>query len=276
MFKTLRARFLISHILPLLIVIPLAGIVTTYLIEQQILVPSLLSELKGTASVLSRLAAREQEIWTDPGYAERLLMQGAFHENGRLMLLNPNGILLASSEPADTNRIGTQIELPGMEAASQGQVVAQLAYSESLNDDIADALAPVIGINGQILGFVRISYHRFSLTDQIYQMRYILTAILATGLLLGAVIGAALAITVSKPVERVTHTVSLLANGQRNEVLPEAGAEEMRRLSHSVNALMERLRNLETARKRLLSNLVHEIGRPLGALRQPRMEIAHG
>jgi len=276
MFKTLRVRFLISHILPLLIVIPLAGIATTYLIEQRILVPSLLSELKGTASVLARLAAREQEIWNEPGYAEHLLMQGAFHENGRLMLLDSNRVLLASSEPSDADRVGTQIDLPGMETARQGQVTAQLAYSESLKDDIADALAPVIGTNNQILGYVRVSYHRFSLSDQVYQMRYILTAILATGLLIGAVIGAALAINVSKPVERVTHTVSMVANGERNEVLPETGAIEMQNLAHSVNALMERLRNLETARKRLLSNLVHEIGRPLGALRMGIEALSHG
>jgi len=276
MFKTLRARFLISHILPLLIVIPMAGIVTTYLIEQQVLIPSLLSELKGTASVLSRMAAREQEIWTEPGYAERLMTQGSFHENGRLMLLDRNGILLASSDPSDADRIGSQIDLPGMDTAHQGVVTAQLSHSKSLNDDIADALAPVIGTDGQILGYVRISYHRLSLTDQIYQMRYILTGILAGGLLLGAIIGAALAITVSKPVERVTHTVYTLANGERNETLPESGATEMRRLAHSVNALMERLRNLETARKRLLSNLVHEIGRPLGALRMGIEALSHG
>jgi len=276
MFKTLRARFLVSHILPLLIVIPLAGIATTYIIEQQILIPSLLSELKGTASILARLAAREQEIWNDPDYAESLLMQGSFHENGRLMLLDRDGTLLASSEPSDANRVGTQINLPGMESARQGQVTAQLAYSESLNDDIADALAPVIGTTGQILGYVRLSYHRFSLSDQVYQMRYILTVILTTGLLFGAVIGAALAISVSKPVERVTHTVSMLANGERNEVLPETGAEEIRYLARSVNALIERLHNLETARKRLLSNLVHEIGRPLGALRMGIEALSHG
>ncbi|PWB69582.1 MAG: hypothetical protein C3F07_18845 [Anaerolineales bacterium] len=276
MFKTLRARFLISHILPLLIVIPLAGIATTYLFEQRILFPSLLSELKGTASVLGRLAAHEQEIWNDPGYAERLLMQGSFRESGRLMLLDRNGILLASSEPSDTDRIGEQIDLPGVEAARQGQVVTQFSYSTFLKDDIADALAPVIGSDGQILGFIRLSYHRFSLADQIYQMRYILTVILTVGLLLGAVIGAALAINVSRPVEQATHTVYKLANGEGDEILPETGAEEMRRLAHSVNALMERLRNLETARKRLLSNLVHEIGRPLGALRMGIEALSHG
>jgi two-component system sensor histidine kinase BaeS len=276
MFNTLRGRFALSHILPLLVVIPLLGIATIYLLEQQILIPSLLSELKGNALVLSRMAAREQQIWTDPGYASHLLTQGSFHENGRLMLLDGNCTLLASSEPSDANRIGTQIELPGVDAARRGQIVGQLIYSDALKDDIADALAPVIGSRGELLGFVRLSYHHYSLTDQIYQMRYLLTGILAAALLLGSLLGTVLAINVSVPIEKVTHAVYALVNGEQDEILPETGAREIRRLARSVNVLVERLRNLETARKRLLSNLVHEIGRPLGALRMAIAALSYG
>jgi len=99
MLNSLRGRFILSHILPLLIVIPLMGIVAIYLIEQQILVPSLLSELEGNALVLSRLAARDREIWQDPAYARQLLNQAAIRNGGRLILLDPKGIMLASSDP---------------------------------------------------------------------------------------------------------------------------------------------------------------------------------
>lgn len=276
MFNSLRGRFILSHILPLLIVIPLVGLATIYLIEQKVLYPSLLSELNGNALILSRLAAREQAIWADPGYAERLLTQGSFHETGRLMLLDSDQILLASSDASDLARLGTRIELPGVESARQGQVVVQLGYSQVLQDDIADALAPVIGSQGELLGFVRLSYHRLTFSDQIYQMRYLLTGVLVMGLLLGAGLGIVLAINVSAPIESVTRTVYALVNGERNETLPEAGAEETRRLARSVNLLMERLRDLESARKRLLANLVHEIGRPLGALRMGIEALSHG
>jgi signal transduction histidine kinase len=70
--------------------------------------------------------------------------------------------------------------------------------------------------------------------------------------------------------------VYALANGERSETLPELGAEETRHLSRGVNALFERLRSLEAARKRLLANLIHEIGRPLGALRMGIEALKHG
>ena len=41
----------------------------------------------------------------------------------------------------------------------------------------------------------------------------------------------------------------------------------MKQLANSVNILAERLRSLENTRRRLLANMVHEIGRPLGAIR---------
>jgi two-component system, OmpR family, sensor histidine kinase BaeS len=276
MLKSLRGRFILSHILPLLVVIPLMGIATIYLIEQKVLIPSLLSEVRGNALALSQIAAREQEIWTNPGYAKHLLTQGSFYESGRLMLLDNHQVLLASSELSDANRIGTKIDLPNVETARQGQVVVQLIYSKTLQDDIADAIAPVRDASGKLLGFVRLSYHRLSIFDQSYQIRYLLIGILTGGLLLGTIIGIALAINVSVPIENVTNTVDALVTGEKNENLPETGAEETRRLARSVNALMERLRTLEAARKRLLANLVHEIGRPLGALRMGLEALSHG
>jgi len=276
MLNSLRGRFILSHILPLLIVIPLMGIVAIYLIEQQILVPSLLSELEGNALVLSRLAARDREIWQDPAYARQLLNQAAIRNGGRLILLDPKGIMLASSDPADADLLGTQVEHPGYPRAQQGEVVTQLRSNQAFSDDIADALAPVIGPDGKLLGFVRLSFHYYSFIEQLYRFRYLLTGILIVALLLGTGLGIALAINVSAPVQQVTNAVYALANGERSEALPELGAEETRRLSRAVNLLFERLRSLEAARKRLLANLIHEIGHPLGALRMGTEALSHG
>lgn len=276
MLNTLRGRFILSHILPLLIVIPLLGIAAIYLIEKQILVPSLLSELEANALVLSRLAARDHEIWQDPAYARQLLNQASIRSGGRLLLLNPQGIVLAASDPADANLIGTQVEHRGYSKAQQGQVFTQLRSSQAFGDDIADALAPVIGPDGKLLGFVRLSFYYYSFIEQLYQLRYLLTGILIAALIFGTVLGIALAINVSRPVQQVTHAVYALANGESSEALPELGTQETRGLSRAVNLLFERLRSLEAARKRLLANLIHEMGHPLGALRMGTEALSHG
>jgi len=276
MLNTLRGRFILSHILPLLIVIPLMGIAMIYLIEQQILVPSLESELKSNALMLSRLAAHDHEIWEDSAYAQELLEQGSFRANGRVMLIDSRGRLIASSDLADTDLLGTQVEHPSFEIAREGEIAIQLRFNQEGEGDIADALAPVIGPNGELLGFIRLSFHYYSFSEQLYQLRYLLTSILLVALLLGAGLGVALAINVGAPIQQVTHAVYSLANGERSEALPEMGTEETRQLSRAVNTLVERLRGLEAARKRLLANLIHEIGRPLGALRMGIEALSHG
>ena len=276
MLNTLRGRFILSHILPLLIVIPLLGIVATYLIEEKILIPSLLTELKGNALAISQIAAREKEIWDNPAYARQLLNQISTRSGGRLILLDPHGTMLASSDPADADLLGTQVVHPGFALARQGQVFTRLRSNQAFGEDIADALAPVVSPNGELLGFVRLSFYYDSFIDQLYQLRYLLTGVLAAALLLGIGLGITLAIYVDKPIEQVTDAVTALANGERKEALPELGAEETRHLSRAVNLLFERLRSLETARKRLLANLVHEIGRPLGAMRMGIEALSHG
>jgi two-component system sensor histidine kinase BaeS len=87
------------------------------------------------------------------------------------------------------------------------------------------------------------------------------------GLLLGTGAGWVLALNLERPLRDVTQAVQELASGERLTPLPERGPQEIQRLLHAVNVLLQRLLSLEQARRQLLSNLVHELGRPLGAFR---------
>ncbi len=75
-----------------------------------------------------------------------------------------------------------------------------------------------------------------------------------------------LALNLSNALQRVTHAVQLLATGQEYKPPIEQGPEEIRVLFRTINSLVERLRDLENMRRKLLTNLIHELGRPLGAL----------
>jgi two-component system sensor histidine kinase BaeS len=87
------------------------------------------------------------------------------------------------------------------------------------------------------------------------------------GLLLGTVAGWALALNLECPLRDATGAVQQLASGERLVPLPERGPQGTQNLLHAVNVLLHRLLSLEQARRQLLSNLVHELGRPLGAFR---------
>jgi signal transduction histidine kinase len=61
--------------------------------------------------------------------------------------------------------------------------------------------------------------------------------------------------------------VITIADGAAIEPLPATGPKELRQLSMAVNRLAERLHQLEELRRRAFANIVHELGRPLGAVR---------
>jgi signal transduction histidine kinase len=79
-------------------------------------------------------------------------------------------------------------------------------------------------------------------------------------------IGLLLALNMGRPLRRATLAVFNLSRGNLQQVQVERGPTEVRLLLRAVNTLADRLHGLEQARSQLLANLVHELGRPLGAV----------
>jgi two-component system sensor histidine kinase BaeS len=267
MLSTLRRRFILSHILPLLITLPLMGIALIYVLGTQVLLSSLSRELRGQVTLVVDVVHREPSVWTDPAQAQSFANDLAQHLSARVMLLDPGEHLLASSDLADASQIGTRLNLPEWNSIVAGQTIVRTTYSQSLNADIVDAFAPVIGPNQQVLGVVRLSHQQVTVLQQFLRLRYLIAAVLLGGLLLGAVAGWVLAVNLEHPLSQATEAVRRLASGEPLGPLPERGPEEILDLIHSVNTLVLRLQSAEEARRQLLANLVHELGRPLGALR---------
>jgi two-component system sensor histidine kinase BaeS len=266
MLRSLRNRLILSHILPLLIIIPLTGVVIIYTLETQVLLPSLSKELAGEGRLLAEIARSHPEIWGDSAAVQEVLAQARPDLNARVMWLAPDGQLLASSDPTDSNRLNQLLPIPDFSDTRPGEVVSRTNFSQQLHGEIVDVYAPVITAENQIIGVVRLSYRFATVYEEFLQLRYLIAAILLISMLVGVLLGSSLALNINSPLQKVIDAVYDLARGSRKAALSEQGPEEVRLLQQSVNHLMERLHSLEEARRRLLANLVHELGRPLGAL----------
>jgi signal transduction histidine kinase len=193
------------------------------------------------------------------------------------MFLNPGGRLLYSSDSADTALLGEWLDIPGIQLAQAGHEAALTNYSPfRLGDVYVDVLSPVNDPAGQVIGIVRVTYQLASIYELFSDFRLLILGVLVFSLLLGAFIGSGLAINIGRPVQQVTQAIYDLARGTRQEALVEQGPEEMRDQIRAVNYLVERLQSLEQSRRQLLANLVHELGRPLGALRSAIQALSKG
>jgi signal transduction histidine kinase len=277
MFRSLRNRLLFSHILPLMIIIPLMGISLAYVLETQVLLPRLAQNIESDAKLLTEISRAEYDLWGNPLLFASLLSRIQLDPSLRVMFLTPQGRLLYSTDPSDQDYLGQRMSISGLDLAQAGNGVVLTNYSGlRLHDVVLDALSPVVSSDGPVLGIVRVTYQIDSVYELFWQMRVLIITILGGGLLLGAGIGLSLALNLNRPMQNVTSALYDIAAGSRSEPLPEIGPTELREQARAVNHLVARLHNLEQARRQLLANLVHELGRPLGALRSAIHALSKG
>ena len=277
MFRSLRNRLLLSHILPLAIIIPLMGIGLSYVLETQVLLPRLAQNILSDARLLAEISRTEYDLWGTPLLFESMLSRVQLDPSLRVMFLTPQGHLLYSTDPTDQGYLGQLLSMNGLDLARKGSEVVLTNYSGlRLHDVVLDVLSPVVRSDGPVLGIVRVTYHIDSVYELFSQMRMLIIVILGGGLLFGAGIGLILALNISRPVQDVTAAIYDVAAGTRSEPLPERGPTELREQARAVNHLVARLHSLEQARRQLLANLVHELGRPLGALRSAIHALSKG
>ncbi len=266
MLDTLRSRLIVSHALPLLVVVPLMGIALIYLLESQVLLPSLAAETQGEATLLAEQVSDDPNIWQNAASAQSFVRRVQSDVTARIMLLDAQGRLLGSSDPRDMARVGQPIANAGMNAILAGQVSVHTDYGQYLDSESADVFIPVLSATHQVVGVVRLTHQLASVLERFLRLRAFIGAVLGSALVLGAVVGLILALNLERPLQQLTLSVYHLSSGQELAPLPERGPKEVRVLFAAFNAMTDRLRALEETRRQLLSNLIHELGTPLGAL----------
>ena len=108
--RSLRSRLILSHILPLALILPIFGIVLIYIIETQILLKGISAEIEEQADLTALLAAAQPAIWTSQAEAQIFVSRFSASNESEINLLDRQGILLASNDPDDDNQIGIRLE----------------------------------------------------------------------------------------------------------------------------------------------------------------------
>jgi signal transduction histidine kinase len=270
MFHSLRNRLILSHILPALLIIPLMGVVMVYLLETQLLLPMIYRNLVDDATLIAEITRNQPIFWQNSEAAQALVNGISPYLSGRISLLTWDGHLLASSETTSDGLSGAVVELPNLAGVHQGDVI------QLRRGPLAQVFTPVYDLRGELIGVVRMTTQVVTVSEQIYQFRYLLVVILLFGVLAGIGLGSYLAFSINRPIQRVTRSIEALAQGDRQAHVAEQGPDETRVLARTVNSLVDQLSSLETARRQLLANLMHELGRPLGAIRSAIQALLKG
>lgn len=275
MFRSLKFRLIISHILPMLLVIPVIGFVLVYLLETQVLLANLSGELTRQGFIIAGMAGEISDIWYDPSSAKAFIGRITPGLNAEIMLLDASGHLLYSSNASDQSLIGTVFNIP----------TDQIQYSIPDSNDLsnlfkkippADIYVPVVNANNRTIGYVRLVDPLTDVYSRFFRFRQVILGVSGAGLILGVLLGTLLATELAKPLKAATQAAYLIADGEKLDKLAENGPDEVRLLIRAFNTMIERLQVMEENRQRLLANLVHELGRPLGGIQSAIHALSHG
>ncbi len=270
MFRSLRNRLIFSHIIPVLLIIPLMGAAMVYVLETRLLLPMVYRMLIQDAGLMSEITRNQPAFWQNELAAKALVDGVSPYLGGRVSLVSLDGLLLASSD-SSVPGVGTPIlDLPDMSGVEQGE------YVQLRRGALAEVFAPVYDLNGQQIGIIRLTTRVLTVSEEIYQLRYLLGGVLLLGVLAGVGLGSYFAFIINRPIQQVTGSIRALANGNWKTHVEERGPQELRSLANEVNTLVDRLNSLEQSRRQLLANLVHELGRPLGAMRSAVQALLKG
>lgn len=263
--KSLRSQLLVSHILPLLILLPLLGLLLLYIIETQVLLSDLTDDLAREAIALADAAAQQQGIFLDKGLGQSFARAAEEQYERQVSLFQADGqewvVVLEQNSPDTADP--TDAELRALEV---GTVQTRAVFSIDPAQTDAEALAPVLDPEQRLIGIVRVTEHIDRVDARLTQMRLLILGSTAGALLLALGLGAYLASRTAKRLELVTGAISGVAHGEPIPAVPSSMPLEFRAAFDAVSNLQTRLTGSEETRKRLLANLVHELGRPLGAL----------
>ncbi|MEZ4617527.1 MAG: hypothetical protein R2867_18720 [Caldilineaceae bacterium] len=228
MLRTLQSRFALSHLLPVLLIIPLIGLASIYLIESRFFLDDLASELVVQGSLIAELIQRDQQLWHDPNAADQLITRLQPNMHARLMLLDGSGHMLSSSLASDEGRVGEVITATVVATAMTGTATWQTNDSSGLHERIVDVALPVFDNNSQVIGIVRLSHGMAEIRARLSTMRWVLVVPFIIGIVAAIALALLLARSLALPLIRLRHAMIQWDINQPPQPIPAHGPEQIR------------------------------------------------
>ncbi len=260
----MRRRLLLSYLTLTLVVLLVLGIPlgVVYAREQRRRLTALVER---DALALAIRAEEGLEANEAPSVV-KLVDEYQSRTGGRVVVLRPDGSVLADSDPApggDNNFLNR----PEVRAALDRKEAVGSRYSRSLGHSILYFAVPIVH-GDTLLGALRVTYPTSYVDARIEHGWWALVGIGAIVLLIVFLVSLRLARQVTEPIEQLAGAAARVGAGEldaRAEV--ERGAPELRGLAERFNTTTARLERLVHSQRDFVADASHQLRTPLAALR---------
>ncbi|MGE5265403.1 MAG: ATP-binding protein [Acidobacteriota bacterium] len=263
MIRSLRGKLAISHVVPTLLLLPLLSLYLLYSVES-FYTQSLLQQLVYQSQLVRSEIERDPDVPAKLEATKVFLARVADLIGSRVILLNEDATIIASTEKEDASRIGTHYNTPPVEQALKGETAQGLG--PGFTTDVAYVVVPLKD-HGEVIGALRLSYRVNDVRAQFDQLRLLIIAGIILTVIMAFGLSWVLSLTIARPLSALRASAHGIAAGDYGARVAIRSRDEVGDLAASFNQMAERLEQAEQARERQLAVIAHELARPLTGLR---------
>ena len=263
---SIRAYLILSHSLLLAISLTTVGFLWSRN-EYRIITDELQSMVIDRATLIADIASHELAEEGEIGPEYFALSQEIEIASNRLhvVYIDPSGAFVTLSRGKIEGTVRDEFqEIYYKEGLSETSYVELVDKDTEVSHIYAGA--PVFDTNGRVLGMICVLYPLSRMEMFIAQQRWMLVGTILLIALLGIGISVFLANNVSRHFLNVQKLAGTVAEGNYYLRIPESGPRELHDMAHYMNTMAARLSEQATIRQNLLSNVAHELARPLAGL----------
>ena len=192
---SLRSRLILSHVLPVLITVPLLALIAYALLTSQGMLTSVedtlsteTARLQSQANLLAEISGNLKDVWSDPTQAQNFVASLNLNLSS-VTLLDREGRVLAASEGVFTN-LEQQLEQDNIAAILSGRSTLefQLRTADGAQT-VADVLVPVFDVDQRLTGVLLLSQEVADVQARMRTLTWLLPVLFVLMLLAGIVMG---------------------------------------------------------------------------------------
>ncbi len=199
MMHSLRTKLVASHILPILLLIPILSLYLFYVLEE-FFSTSLLQQLTYQANLVSSLVEQNPGLVEDHQAMNDFLSGVARWTDARVVILSKDNIILTSTDATDADRIGMRYSDAAVEKSLRGETAHGIG--PGFTSEVAYVVFP-LRREGVIIGAFRLPYGVKDLRIQFSRLQGLVLGGAVLTILLGLGLGVGLATTITRPLRQL-------------------------------------------------------------------------
>ena len=207
-----------------------------------------------------------------------LVDQAAPQVDGRVIVVDATGHLIADSQGVANGELYATPERPEIVAALQDRPTSVVRYSRDLGADIMATAVPIVdesqtGANA-VAGAVRITRSMDQVDATVHRVTLGVVAIGAAGLAAGLILAFAVSGSLARPLRRLADAAKRFGSGDLSVRAGDIrGPDEVEQLATSFDRMAEQVEGTVRAQREFVGNASHQLRTPLAGMKL-RLESA--